>query len=83
MKKIDESKLNDWQKVQNNFITEVSKCLAVIRMTNSELAKIIGISQSYWSEIRNLDKPIRLSHMVAICQYLKYGISLNFIVNDK
>lgn len=76
MRKIDESKLNDWQKVQNQFIKEVSQALAKVRMTNTEVAEIIGISQSYWSEIRNLDKPIRLSHMVSICMYFKTTLSL-------
>lgn len=81
MKKIDTSKLNDWQKVQYHFFTMVLQVIAGMRMNNGDLARKIGISRCYFSEMKNLDKQMKIEHMIAICNAL--NLNFKIIVNDK
>lgn len=81
MRKIDESKLNEWQKVQYNFFTKILQVIAGMRMNNGTLARKVGISRCYFSEMKNLDKQMKIDHMLAICNTL--NLKFEIIVNDK
>lgn len=49
-----------WQQIQAEIIFVAIACMNNRRINNRQFAKLVGISPSYWSDIKMLKKPMTL-----------------------
>ena len=47
-------------------------------MTQTEIAKIIGVAQSYYSKQERGEKPFQLEQIITLCKF--YGVSSDYIL---
>lgn len=47
-------------------------------MTQTEIAKVIGVAQSYYSKQERGEKPFQIEQIITLCKY--YGVSADYIL---